>query len=91
MNQQTTAAAAKDDSSVAPSTAPAVVLVGLNGFGRQHLGNIQRLASENKISFLAGIDPKDPGSLVRGENTRIFTTLDEFLESGLKPDIIINC
>lgn len=89
MNQQTTAAAAKDDSSVAPSTAPAVVLVGLNGFGRQHLGNIQRLASENKISFLAGIDPKDPGSLVRGENTRIFTTLDEFLESGLKPDIII--
>ncbi|WP_347038648.1 hypothetical protein AAHB37_00260 [Glutamicibacter halophytocola] len=61
MNQQTTATAAKDESSASPPTAPAVVLVGLNGFGRQHLANIERLAGEEKIRFLAGIDPKDPG------------------------------
>ena len=89
MNQQTTATAAKDESSASPPTAPAVVLVGLNGFGRQHLANIERLAGEEKIRFLAGIDPKDPGSQVRGENARIFNTFEEFLESGLKPDIII--
>ncbi|WP_345472043.1 PmoA family protein [Glutamicibacter ectropisis] len=89
MNQQTTAAATKDDNSASPSSAPAVVLVGLNGFGRQHLINIQRLVGEEKISFLAGIDPNDPGSAIRGENTRIFSSLDEFIDSGLKPDIII--
>lgn len=89
MNQQTTVAAVTGTNSALPSTTPAVVLVGLNGFGRQHLTNIHRLVEEEKISFLAGVDPKDPGSLVRGEKTQIFSTFDDFLKTGLKPDIVI--
>ncbi|WP_159611101.1 DUF6807 family protein [Glutamicibacter sp. JC586] len=89
MNQHTTSDAGLEQRSKLSSTAPAVVLVGLNGFGRQHLTNIHRLVGEQKLQFLAGVDPKDPGVLVRGEDTEIFSTFEEFLESGLKAEIII--
>ncbi|MFD1377915.1 DUF6807 family protein [Micrococcus antarcticus] len=89
MNQQATAAGSGTTSALAAPTAPAVVLIGLNGFGRQHLANIHRLAAEEKITFLAGIDPVDPGKEIRGKDTHVFADFDAFLSSGLTPDIII--
>lgn len=89
MNQQATAAVSATTSALAPPPAPAVVLIGLNGFGRQHLANIHRLAAEEKITFLAGIDPVDPGAEIRGVETQVFADFDAFLNSGLSADIII--
>ncbi|PRB70074.1 DUF6807 family protein [Arthrobacter sp. MYb213] len=68
---------------------PAIALVGLNGFGRQHLLNIHRLVKLGKIRFVAGAGPDDPGPAIRGEDTPIFASLDSLIASGIKPDIII--
>lgn len=89
MTQQTTATGPATGAQPLPPAVPAVVLVGLNGFGRQHLLNIERLVTEEKITFLAGVDPRDPGAEVRGESTRIFSSWDDFEASGLLPDIVI--
>ncbi|GHD06887.1 DUF6807 family protein [Zhihengliuella salsuginis] len=66
-----------------------VVLVGLNGFGRQHLINIERLVALGKMRLLAGVDFNDPGPEVRGADTPVFTSLDEVADAGLRPDVVI--
>lgn len=71
------------------TTVPAqILLIGLNGFGRQHLRNLGRLAELGKAELIAGVDLQDPGSEIRGE-IPIFTSLTEALEAGLSPDIVI--
>ncbi len=89
MTQQTTASGTSTGAPSTPQAVPAVVLVGLNGFGRQHLMNIERLVAEEKITFLAGVDPQDPGPEIRGERSTIFSSWDDFENSGLHPDIVI--
>ena len=73
-----------------PSTAiPAqILLIGLNGFGRQHLRNLGRLAELGKAELVAGVDLQDPGPEIRGQ-IPIFTSLTEALKAGLSPDIVI--
>lgn len=69
--------------------APAqVLLVGLNGFGRQHLLNLKRLAGLGKAELIAGVDLQDPGPEIRGD-IPIFTSLTEALEAGFSPEIVI--
>ncbi|MGG5752177.1 DUF6807 family protein [Zafaria sp. Z1313] len=69
--------------------APAVVLVGLNGFGRQHLANLHRLAGEGRLRFAAGIDHRDPGPEVVGEGVPVFASLGEAAVAGIHPDVVI--
>ncbi|RZU62521.1 DUF6807 family protein [Zhihengliuella halotolerans] len=66
-----------------------VVLVGLNGFGRQHLINIERLVGLGKMRLLAGVDFNDPGPEVRGAHTPVFASLDDVSAAGITPDIVI--
>ncbi|MGO2052711.1 DUF6807 family protein [Glutamicibacter sp. 287] len=68
---------------------PGIALVGLNGFGRQHLLNIHRLVALGKANFVAGAGPDDPGPDIRGEDTPIFASLDALIDAGISPDIII--
>ncbi|MBG6084309.1 DUF6807 family protein [Zhihengliuella flava] len=66
-----------------------VVLIGLNGFGRQHLINIERLVAAGKMELLAGVDFSDPGPDVRGAQTPVFSSLAEVAAAGIRPDIVI--
>ncbi|MCO1337298.1 oxidoreductase [Kocuria polaris] len=66
-----------------------VVLVGLNGFGRQHLINIERLVALGKMRLLAGVDFNDPGPEIRGADTPVFASLDDVAAAGIDPDIVI--
>lgn len=66
-----------------------VVLIGLNGFGRQHLINIERLVAAGKMELLAGVDFSDPGPDVRGAQTPVFSSLAEVTAAGIRPDIVI--
>ncbi|WP_309080864.1 DUF6807 family protein [Zhihengliuella sp.] len=73
----------------APTDAPDVVLIGLNGFGRQHLLNIERLVGLGKMRLAAGVDVHDPGPDVRGAATPVFPSLADAVDAGVRPDIVI--
>ena len=68
---------------------PTIALIGLNGFGRQHLLNIHRLVGLGKARLVAGISSNDPGPDIRGQGVPVFATLAQMAESGLRPSIII--
>ncbi|GAA1164639.1 hypothetical protein GCM10009673_20700 [Nesterenkonia sandarakina] len=65
-----------------------VVLIGLDGFGRQHLLNLTRLAELGKVRLIAGVSFSDPGPQVRGD-IPVFETLAQALAAGHRPDIVI--
>lgn len=65
-----------------------VILIGLNGFGRQHLLNLERLGHLGKVHLIAGIEVNDPGPAVRGE-VPVYSTLDQAHHAGHRPDIVI--
>lgn len=89
MTQASTTMGAVPARKQAPVAVPSVVLIGLNGFGRQHLANIERLVAAGKMEFLAGVDRSDPGPEVRGEGLPVFESVAELVAAGLKPDIVI--
>lgn len=73
----------------AEGSAPtSVLLVGLDGFGRQHLLNLQRLAASGKARLIAGASYSDPGPEVRGD-IPVHRTLTEAREAGHRPDVVI--
>ncbi|WP_120004550.1 DUF6807 family protein [Nesterenkonia muleiensis] len=72
----------------APVRTPEVILIGLDGFGRQHLRNIARLTALQKVRLIAGVGFSDPGPEVRGE-IPVYRTLAEACGAGHRPDIII--
>ncbi|GAA3704580.1 hypothetical protein GCM10022377_17790 [Zhihengliuella alba] len=69
--------------------APDVVLIGLNGFGRQHLINIERLVGLGRMRLAAGVDFNDPGPDVRGAGTPVYASLADAVAAGVRPDIVI--
>ncbi|MCW4466681.1 PmoA family protein [Glutamicibacter sp. MNS18] len=69
--------------------APTIALIGLNGFGRQHLLNIHRLVKLGKARLVAGVSSNDPGADIRGEGVPVYATLGEMAAAGIRPSIII--
>lgn len=65
-----------------------VVLIGLDGFGRQHLLNLARLAELGKVRLIAGVSFSDPGPEVRGD-IPVFETFAQARAAGHDPDIVI--
>ena len=65
-----------------------VVLIGLDGFGRQHLLNLARLTELGKVRLIAGVSFSDPGPEVRGD-IPVFETLAQARAHGHHPDIVI--
>ncbi|GAA1140679.1 DUF6807 family protein [Nesterenkonia lutea] len=65
-----------------------VVLIGLDGFGRQHLLNLARLATAGRAKLIAGVSFSDPGPEVRGE-IPVYQTLAEARRDGHHPDVVI--
>ncbi len=74
--------------SPAPEGAAKVLLIGLDGFGRQHLLNLSRLAKLGKAQLIAGVSLSDPGPEVRGD-IPVYATLAEAWDAGHRPDIVI--
>lgn len=77
-----------DNAAAAAVRAPEVILIGLDGFGRQHLLNIARLTELGKVRLIAGVSLSDPGPEVRGD-IPVYQTLGEAREAGHRPDIVI--
>jgi len=79
----TVPAAARSDDAVRT-----VVLIGLDGFGRQHLLNLARLTEAGRTKLIAGVSFSDPGPEIRGD-IPVYQTLTEAREAGHRPDIVI--
>ncbi|GAB3183123.1 hypothetical protein GCM10027060_17400 [Nesterenkonia halophila] len=77
-----------DDVDDAPRSPTSVLLVGLDGFGRQHLANLERLAACGRAELIAGASLTDPGPEVRG-NIPVHATLGEARKAGHRPDVVI--
>ncbi|MGJ9426538.1 DUF6807 family protein [Nesterenkonia halotolerans] len=65
-----------------------VVLIGLDGFGRQHLLNLARLTAGGRAKLIAGVSFSDPGPEIRGD-IPVYQTLAQAYEAGHHPDIVI--
>lgn len=76
------------DDAAAPAGAAEILLIGLDGFGRQHLLNLARLSRLGKARLIAGVSLSDPGPEVRGD-IPVYATLDEARDAGHRPDIVI--
>ncbi|GAA1175258.1 DUF6807 family protein [Nesterenkonia xinjiangensis] len=70
------------------TTPTSVLLVGLDGFGRQHLRNLRRLSELGRARLIAGASYSDPGPEVRGD-IPVHKTLAEAREAGHRPDVVI--
>lgn len=75
------------------SETTSVLLIGLDGFGRQHLLNLQRLQQAGpdgapKAELIAGVSLSDPGPEVRGD-VPVYETLSEAQQDGHAPDVVI--
>ncbi len=68
--------------------AQTVLLIGLDGYGRQHLKNLQRLAERGTARLVAGVSLSDPGPEVRGD-IPVYRTLAEVQQAGHQPDVVI--
>ncbi|WP_010525992.1 DUF6807 family protein [Nesterenkonia sp. F] len=77
-----------DDAPDDPRTPTSVLLVGLDGFGRRHLANLERLAALGRAELIAGASLTDPGPEVRGD-IPVHATLTEAREAGHRPDVVI--
>ncbi|WP_022872774.1 DUF6807 family protein [Nesterenkonia alba] len=71
-----------------PAETQTVLLIGLDGFGRNHLRNLHRLAETGAAELIAGVSLSDPGPEVRGD-IPVYQTLAEAREAGHRPDIVI--
>lgn len=90
MTQQSAAARHAPASGVAHATAlPRIALVGVHGFGEQHLSNLARLQEAGVLDLVAVADPNPPVDGRLGGSVAVFTTLDQLLASGTAPDVVI--
>ncbi len=73
----------------APAARPRIALVGVHGFGEQHLRNLARLEASGAVELVAVADPHPPQDSSLGSSVAVFATLDELLASGTAPDVVI--
>jgi len=80
------------------SEIPTIALVGVGGFGKQHLINIERLATAGRVR-LAGLvsgsgtaqlrDQVEPAVLALAESVAVYPTLDDYLAAGEVPTVVV--
>ncbi|MBW4093901.1 MAG: Gfo/Idh/MocA family oxidoreductase [Acidobacteria bacterium] len=68
---------------------PRIALTGVHGFGAHHLANLERLQAAGKLKLVAIADPNPPAPGRLGDGVEVFHALDELLDSGLGPDVVI--
>jgi predicted dehydrogenase len=66
-----------------------VALVGVHGYGLRHLDNLARLQAVGDVDLVAVADPNPPADGVLGEHVAIFGSLQELLDAGTAPDLVI--
>lgn len=69
--------------------APRVALVGVHGFGTQHLYNLARLQAEGAVSLVAVADPNPPAPGALPPDTAVFSNLDDLLAGTPALDLVI--
>lgn len=68
---------------------PRIALVGVHGFGEQHLKNLDRLSAEEKVELIAVADPNPPAAGRLSEEVKVFATLAGMIEAGVSADVVI--
>ncbi|MDR6559261.1 putative dehydrogenase [Arthrobacter pascens] len=66
-----------------------VALVGVHGFGTQHLRNLERLQAGGTVNLVAVADPNTPAPGALPSETAVFSDLDELLRHTSGLDVII--
>ena len=73
----------------APSARPRLALVGVHGFGEQHLANLARLEEAGALELVAVADPNPPQPGRLADSVAVFSTLEQLLDAGQAPDVVI--
>ncbi|MDQ0632625.1 putative dehydrogenase [Arthrobacter pascens] len=72
-----------------PAVRPRIALVGVHGFGQQHLANLARLEEAGAVELVRVADPNPPEAGRLAGSVAIYNTLDELLAAGPVPDVVI--
>lgn len=68
---------------------PRIALVGIHGFGTHHLSNLDRLEAAGALKLVAAADPHPPETGRLAGDVPVFKTLEELLQAGTAPDVVI--
>lgn len=66
-----------------------VALIGVHGFGAQHLKNLERLRQSGAVELVAVADPNPPAADALPESTAVHPDLESLLAGNHSPDVII--
>ncbi|MFJ5693709.1 DUF6807 family protein [Arthrobacter sp. NPDC093125] len=80
------AAAASPDTRRGPAR---VALIGVHGFGAQHLKNLDRLQQAGAVELVAVADPNPPGACALPDSTAVHPDLESLLAGNHSPDVVI--
>ncbi|WP_248758793.1 DUF6807 family protein [Pseudarthrobacter sp. SSS035] len=91
MTQQSAPAAPASSATAGevPAALPRIALVGVHGFGESHLANLARLEQAGALHLVAVADPNPPETGTLAGSVAVFNTLDQLLEAGPVPDVVI--
>ncbi|UKA63264.1 DUF6807 family protein [Arthrobacter sp. FW306-04-A] len=89
MTQQSTATSSRAEAAPVPSPVPRIVLVGVHGFGEQHLANLARLEKVGALKLVAVADPNPPEPGQLAGSVAVFNDLGGLLGAGLAADVAI--
>lgn len=66
-----------------------VALIGVHGFGAQHLKNLERLRQSGAVELVAVADPNPPAAGALPDSTAVHPDLESLLAGNHNPDVVI--
>lgn len=73
----------------AAASVPRIALIGVHGFGAQHLLRLRALEAEGALTLTAVADPRPPEPGELKPSVQVFATAAELLAAGTAPDVVI--
>ncbi|WP_342667713.1 Gfo/Idh/MocA family oxidoreductase [Arthrobacter castelli] len=88
-DQQHRQTSASGASAASSTPLPRIALVGVHGYGSQHLVNLRRLQQQGRLELVAAADPHAPEHLDFPAPVAIFASLEELLGATPAVDVVI--